>query len=314
MPGDVVRSTATPPWAASYQVRAASPDHQPLDGRPIQTQPPPGIIKATPLAEFMTTEPRVLSTKAAAMTAVPAAAVAATKPAAKPTAQVAAANQTAAPTKKPKKTSKDRSRDHRDRWKELASREEAQPRPRPRPLAILRSLTPEAILQPQGGFQTKAKFQVAVGELCVKEGKIATSSNSTKRGIGPARRQLGNALGCCDRNHVRYVCAGSPTCGFVADAFCRYTPDTDGFWWQCERFCPHTCSWNPPDGAAAVKATRLKEELQQLQTMLSTAKECHANLPTASSAQGIGHCHGAIKALEVQIEGTRVASGISSLP
>ena len=157
MPGDVVRSTATPPWAASYQVRAASPDHQPLDGRPIQTQPPPGIIKATPLAEFMTTEPRVLSTKAAAMTAVPAAAVAATKPAAKPTAQVAAANQTAAPTKKPKKTSKDRSRDHRDRWKELASREEAQPRPRPRPLAILRSLTPEAILQPQGGFQTKAK-------------------------------------------------------------------------------------------------------------------------------------------------------------
>jgi hypothetical protein len=297
MPGDVVGSTATPPWTTvpgdvvssaatpplAFQVRAASPEHQPLGGRTILTEPPPAITQATP------------QLKPAAV------------PAAKPSAPVAAAKVTAPPTKKPKKTGKERSRDHRDRWKELASREQAHPRPRPRSVATLRTLTPEAILQPHGGFQTKAQFQVAVGELCVKEGKIVTSSNSTKKGVGPARRRLGNALGCCDRNHVRYVCAGSPTCGFVADAFCRYVPDTGGFSWQCETFFPHTCSWDPSDGSAAVKAGQLRQQLEQHKAMLTAAQELHAQLPTASTAKGIGHCHGAIKALEAEIESAGIA-------
>ena len=273
MPGDVVGCTATPP----YQMRAASPEHQPLGGRTTQTEPPPGITKATRLVEFMTTKHRVLSTKPGAVRAA--------KRGAKPTVPVAAANQTAPPTKKTKMTSKERSRCHRAPWKRQATTEQAQPRPWPRPLATLRSLTPEAILQPEGGFRTKAQFQVAVGELCVKEGKIATCSNSTTRGVGRARRRLGNALGSSDLKHVRYVCASSPTCGFVADAFCRYTPDTDGFLWQFERFCPHTCSWDPPDGAAAIKATRLGEELQQLQALSTKMPISWVGLDTLHGAE-----------------------------
>jgi hypothetical protein len=217
----------------------------------------------------------------------------------RPAADIALQNQSVTSEEQKKRSS-----DHRAKWMAIKMLQNNQHTlRRPRSLQELRRLSPEAILQPEGGFETLSGFQLAVSEHCAREEKAVTSSKG-KTVSSLARRNNGLPLGVSDRNHCRFVCSGDNTgrCLFEADAWCRGYKSGD-YRWVCENFHPHTCDWAPAYSKSEKKRTHLESQIVEVNNLVQNTTQLNAmSTSHATRVAGLQHANTKLAKLNSQLQ------------